>query len=176
MRNSDRHHLISPSHVEEFVVEVPAPYITQMYCPTARVAETVEVEAGTYPLRITTDPDGEVVAVADMDEIVTAVTAWKWRIWPSTTRPYLRRTSPWEWDLADVAEGHTAEADDAGTALATFRSLAREVFLELDGVVMKARTDDDNLDELRDYGWQQISRDEAMSWQPITTHHEETNR
>lgn len=41
------------------------------------------------------------------------------------------------------------------------------IYLELDGVVMKTTADDDNLSDLEESGWRRISRDEAMSWQPL---------
>lgn len=41
------------------------------------------------------------------------------------------------------------------------------IFLELDGVVMKTTADNDGLADLLDYGWEQITREEAMSWRPL---------
>lgn len=63
--------------------------------------------------------------------------------------------------VEEPAPEHTPD-DDEGTLPGD-----EPVYLELDGVVMKTTADDDNLPDLEDTGWHRISRDEAMSWQPL---------
>jgi hypothetical protein len=46
-------------------------------------------------------------------------------------------------------------------------SAAEPVYLEIDGVVMKTTADAESLADLLDYGWEQITREEAMTWRPL---------
>lgn len=91
-------------------------------------------------------------------------------------------TDPWVTLIADVDEPylmgksstmhaaaitHLTADRTRSTWPASEETELEPVYLELDGVVMKTTAANESMADLLDYGWEQITRDEAMSWQPL---------
>lgn len=112
--------------VEAFVLDVHRTHESWCYWPAqdgqAERFELSEAQAGTYPVRAETSPDGEPLAVVDLDTYVTRRTTWRW-IFPCIERPYARTVSDVAWLADEVADGAAAMTDDDGTTLATWRRL-----------------------------------------------------
>lgn len=70
-----------------------------------------------------------------------------------------------DWNVVRAAHQRTRELSDSFKPEPAV--VVDAVFLELDGVVMKTTADDEYLPGLRDDGWEQITREEAMSWRPL---------
>lgn len=133
MKHTTRHLAARPAlpahHVEAFVLEVHRTHTSWCYWPAQlgqrERLEDSEAQAGTYPVRAETSPDGEQLAVVDLDTLVTRRTTWWW-IFPRIERPYARTVSDVAWSADEVADGMAAMTDDDGTALATWRRLDTE--------------------------------------------------
>lgn len=133
MKHTTRHLTAVPAkpahHVDAFVLEVHRTHTSWCYWPAQhgqreRLEES-EAQAGTYPVRVETSPDGEQLAVVDLDTYVTRRTTWWW-IFPRIERPYARTVSDVAWSADEVADGVAAMTDDDGTPLATWRRLPAE--------------------------------------------------
>lgn len=119
----------SARRVEAFVLDVHRTHRSWCYWPAQdgqrERFEESEAQAGTYPVRAETSPDGEPFAVVDLDTFVTRRTTWWW-IFPRTERPYARTVSDVAWAAVEVVDGAAAMTDDDGTVLATWRHLDGE--------------------------------------------------
>jgi hypothetical protein len=130
MKHTTRHLAAVPAkpayHVEAFVLEVHRTHTSWCYWPAQdgqrERLEDSEAQAGTYPVRAETSPDGEQLAVVDLDTLVTRRTTWWW-IFPKVERPYARTVSDVAWSADEVADGAAAMTDHDGTRLATWRRL-----------------------------------------------------
>jgi hypothetical protein len=113
-------------HVEEFVLDVHRTHTSWCYWPAQdgqrERVEYSEAQAGTYPVRVETSPEGDPLAVVDLDTFVTRRITWRW-IFPRIERPYARAVSDVAWLTDEVTDGAAAMTDDDGTPLATWRRI-----------------------------------------------------
>ncbi|MFE7504007.1 hypothetical protein [Promicromonospora sp. NPDC057488] len=133
MKHTTRHLTVLPAlparRVEAFVLDVHRTHESWCYWPAQdgqrERFELSEAQAGTYPVRAETSPDGKQLAVVDLDTYVTRRTTWRW-IFPRTERPYARTVSDVAWLADEVADGMPAMTDDDGTTLATWRRVTED--------------------------------------------------
>lgn len=120
-----------------------------------------------HNLDIHADSEGAVRSLADLlggtvDEYQshtnTVQVSARLRVDGLNVVPMFRTERPWV---------EPRDVEDVSTSVELLGADPEPVYLELDGVVMKTTADNDGLDDLLDYGWEQITRDEAMSWRPL---------
>jgi hypothetical protein len=118
-----------PESVELFVLHVPAPFTSTAYHPRSERGparfEDAEVKPGLYPARVETSPEGDPVAVVDLDVLVTARTTWRWGIWRHRTHPYVHDIDSVAWYPHEVINGAAAVFHaDGRTPAAIWRRIA----------------------------------------------------
>ena len=75
-------------------------------------------------MRVETSPAGDLLAVVDLDVVITRRMTWRWWLFPRIERPYTPAVEDIAWATSEVTDGAPIFDDEHTNPVATWRRIA----------------------------------------------------